>query len=173
MKGSRLVDNPYSRSDVRIVNGRRSGRNPQQQYDLIPVVTAVRIDSLQCNLLLPLDKTSPSLSHPETKNVVLLEHGELLTVGRIHGTQVTDLTLYILEIDFELFHDSQSANSMEQNPYSEDDGHSAVQEIPRLLWNQINAVHTCKRYFLRFILILSSRLRIGLPYDLFPLDFPK
>jgi hypothetical protein len=61
-----LADNPYSRSDARIVEGRRSGQNPQQQYELIPVVTAARIDSPQCNLLLPLDKTTPSLSHIET-----------------------------------------------------------------------------------------------------------
>jgi len=81
-------------------------------------------------------------------------------------------------------------NSMEQNPSSETNGHSASQKIPRLTWNtkvhfrvhkgrplgriliQMQPVHTLHHFPLRSILLLSSRLLLGLPSVLFPSGLP-
>jgi len=75
-------------------------------------------------------------------------------------------------------------NSVEQSPPSEAGSHSAGQEISRLLWNLKfqYRVHNSPqvRCFLstpsltislRFILILSSHLRLGLPSGLFLTGF--
>jgi hypothetical protein len=101
-RGFTLADNPYSRSDARIVEGRRSGQNPQQQYELIPVVTAARIDSPQCNLLLPLDKTSPSLSHTETCGITGTRRNVNSWLDSRKTGYRTDTwhSLYILGINF-------------------------------------------------------------------------
>ena len=79
---------------------------------------------------------------------------------------------------------------MEQSPSWEANRFSAGQESPRILWNlkvyyrihkcqspvpslsQINPVHTPHPTSWRFVLILSSHLRLGLPSGLFPSGFP-
>jgi len=81
-------------------------------------------------------------------------------------------------------------NSMEQSSSREASSHLTRQEIPHLFWNpkvhysvhkspllvliqsQINPIHTSIPISLRSILILSSRLNLGLPSGLFPSDFP-
>jgi hypothetical protein len=78
---------------------------------------------------------------------------------------------------------------MEQSPW-ETNNPSDIQEIPRLVWepkvhyrihksqplvpnlSQLHPVHTFQPYFLRYILILSSHLRLGLPSGLFLSHFP-
>ena len=80
--------------------------------------------------------------------------------------------------------------SMEQSPPWEVTGFSASQEIPRILWNpkvhyrihkcpplvaiqsQIDPVHVPHPTSWRFILILSSLLRLSLTSRLFPSGFP-
>ena len=83
-----------------------------------------------------------------------------------------------------------SSYSMKQSPSWEANRFSAGQESPRILWNlkvyyrihkcqspvpslsQINPVHTPHPTSWRFVLILSSHLRLGLPSGLFPSGFP-
>ena len=62
---------------------------------------------------------------------------------------------------------------MEQRPSSKRNSYSARQEIPRILRNhrfrsQINPVHAPQRNSQRFILVLFSHLRLGLPSVSFP-----
>jgi len=79
---------------------------------------------------------------------------------------------------------------MQQSRSSEANWLLASQEIPRILWNPkvhyrlhnspppvsilslINPTHATHPTSLRFILILSSHLRLGLPSGLFPSGFP-
>jgi len=79
---------------------------------------------------------------------------------------------------------------MEQTPSWEANRFLAGQEILRILWNpnvhyrihkcqppvhvlsQINLVHASHSTYWRFILMLSSHLRLGLPTGLFPSSFP-
>jgi len=79
---------------------------------------------------------------------------------------------------------------MEQSPYSEANRFSVSQEILRILWNpevpyrvdksppivpvlsQINSIHAPPSRFLRSILILSSRRRLGFP-SVLPLMFQR
>ena len=79
---------------------------------------------------------------------------------------------------------------MEQSPSWEANRFSAIQEIPRILWNskfhyrihkclpsvpilsQLDLIHTPHPTSWRFILILPSHLRLGLPSGLFPSGFP-
>jgi hypothetical protein len=79
--------------------------------------------------------------------------------------------------------------SIQQSPSSEANQFSASQEIPRILWNpkvhyrihkcpppvpilsQLDPVHTPHPTSWRFILILSSHLRLGLPSGLFHSGF--
>jgi len=82
-------------------------------------------------------------------------------------------------------------NNPQQSPSSEADSHSAIQEIPHLLWNpklhyrvhkgqllvpimsQMNSVQTFSSISLRSVLILSSHLRLGLPNGpFFPSGLP-
>jgi hypothetical protein len=69
-------------------------------------------------------------------------------------------------------------------------GRLAIQEIPKILWNPkvpyrlhksspmvpllnpINLVHTTPSYLSKYILILSSHLRPGVPSGLSPSGFP-
>jgi hypothetical protein len=78
---------------------------------------------------------------------------------------------------------------MELSPFSEAASCAATQEVPNILWNpkvhyrvhesiplapilsQNNPVHTTPSY-LRSILILYIRQRLGVPGILFPSDFP-
>jgi len=80
--------------------------------------------------------------------------------------------------------------SMEKSLSWEANRFSASQEIPSILWNpkihhrinkcpppvlilrQFNPVHNLTFTSWRYILILSSHLRLGLPSGLFPSDFP-
>ena len=79
---------------------------------------------------------------------------------------------------------------MQQGPSWEAESSLASQEIPRILWSpkfhygvhnspppvpilsQINPFHVPHHTSWRFILILSSHLRLGLPSGLFPSGFP-
>jgi hypothetical protein len=87
-------------------------------------------------------------------------------------------------------HVSEASNSlMELSPSWEAANRAATQELPSILWNlkihyrihkshppvpilnQINSVHTIPSY-LRYILILSTHLRLGLHSGLSPTGFP-
>jgi hypothetical protein len=78
------------------------------------------------------------------------------------------------------------------DPTWEADSHSADQEIPHVLCNpkvhyrvhktrplvpilrQMTPAHTtCPIYFLFILLLVSSRLRLGIPSGLFPSGFPS
>jgi hypothetical protein len=81
-------------------------------------------------------------------------------------------------------------NSTEQRPSWEANSFSASQEIPRILWNpkvhyriynspplvpilrQLNPVHAIHPTSSRSVLILSSRLRLGLPSCRLPSGLP-
>jgi hypothetical protein len=88
---------------------------------------------------------------------------------------------------FQLFLPYLLTHSMEQSPSWEANLFSVSQEIPLILWNpkvyylihkcppfvpalsQRDPVHAPTSHSRRFILILSSHLRLGLPSGLFPL----
>jgi hypothetical protein len=104
------------------------------------------------------------------------------SVERVHGTK----SLKFNNIQFT----SLLTYTKEQSPSCKAKRFSTSQEIPRILWNpkvhyrihnspppvpvlsQTDPVHTPTSHFLKIILILSSRLRLGLMSGLFPSGFP-
>jgi hypothetical protein len=102
---------------------------------------------------------------------------------------LTDLLTYLLTklinylLTYSLTHSTQHSPSWEANRFA------ASREIPRILWNrkvhypnhkcpllvsilnQLNPVHIPHLTSLRYILIVSSHLRLGLPSGLFPSGF--
>ena len=97
--------------------------------------------------------------------------------------QENSATLLVL-LTYLLTHSTQHSPSWEANRFL------ASEEIPRILWNPMvqHRIHKCSRPIpipsqldpvhiphptsWRSILIVSSRLRLGLPSGLFPLGFP-
>jgi hypothetical protein len=93
-------------------------------------------------------------------------------------------------LTYTIYYYIKLTSSMKQSAFWWAKTFSASQEIPCILWNsevhyrihkrplslpilnQCNPIHVLHPTYWRFILLLSSLLRLGLPRGLFPLRFP-